>query len=453
MFPGNQTLVIPAGTPGETAGTYTGFSCTPTGANLPGPCPAIGVNPNFRQPYSAQWNMDIQRAITNTVTLDVAYVGNHGFREELDEDINQPALGTGWALNGANVATCLLPTHVCKPNSAAEAAGGQYSTQFPYITNIDWATNGQFSNYDALQVTAQARAYHGLSFLSGYTYSHALGEGAGSSTQGGATLPSDKNNLRLNYGNLNIDLRHRFTFSPTYDIPGMKSPAQMLEGWSISAILVVQGGLAWNPSDSKSTDWLGEGENVSNGNISGINQYWNYSGPRSAFDNTGPNPIPCYNGVSGKEKGCSTLAAAPAAIQSGCMNAAGAPYGSSPQLQALAVAALANGTCYTQGEGYLTPPAYGTLGDATAGLFTGPVYRNVDFSVAKLWKVKERYSAQFRVDFFNLFNRADFAGPGTDPSKGVTGGFGYATSTPDLSNPVLGSGGPRHVQFGLKLTF
>jgi hypothetical protein len=453
MFPGNQTLVIPAGTPGETAGTYTGFSCTPTGANLPGPCPAIGVNPNFRQPYSAQWNMDIQRAITNTVTLDVAYVGNHGFREELDEDINQPALGTGWALNGANVATCLLPTHVCKPNSAAEAAGGQYSTQFPYITNIDWATNGQFSNYDALQVTAQARAYHGLSFLSGYTYSHALGEGAGSSTQGGATLPSDKNNLRLNYGNLNIDLRHRFTFSPTYNIPGIKSPAEMLQGWSLSAILVVQSGLAWNPSE-KTTDWLGTGENAGGGNATAVTQYWNYMGPKSAFSNAGPTPIPCYNGSNKQGLGCTSFAATPAAIVTACQSAATAPYGGAgTTLGQLALAALANNTCYAQGGGYLTPPAYGTLGDAGNGIFTGPVYRNVDFSVAKIWTLKERYSAQFRVEFFNLFNRADFAAPGLDPSKGVNGGFGYSLSTPDTSNPVLGSGGPRHVQFGLKLGF
>jgi hypothetical protein len=93
------------------------------------------------------------------------------------------------------------------------------------------------------------------------------------------------------------------------------------------------------------------------------------------------------------------------------------------------------------------------VGDAGNGIFTGPVYRNVDFSVAKIWTLKERYSAQFRVEFFNLFNRADFNAPGLDPSKGLNGGFGYATSTPDTSNPVLGSGGPRHIQFGLKLTF
>src|SRR4029077_16986505 len=117
----------------------------------------------------------------------------------------------------------------------------------------------------------------------------------------------------------------------------------------------------------------------------------------------------------------------------------------------------ANNACYAQGGGYLTPPAYGTVGNAGNGIFTGPVYRNVDFSVGKLWTLKERYSAQFRVEFFNLFNRADFSTPGNnggaDPSKGLSGSFGYAQSTPDSTNPVLGSGGPRHIQFGLKLTF
>ncbi len=54
----------------------------------------------------------------------------------------------------------------------------------------------------------------------------------------------------------------------------------------------------------------------------------------------------------------------------------------------------------------------------------------------------------------NRFNRADFAAPtSTNPSAGLTGGFGYATNTPDSTNAVLGSGGPRHIQFGLKLTF
>ena len=50
----------------------------------------------------------------------------------------------------------------------------KYSSIFPYLSSINESTNGDFSNYNALQMTLQARDYHGLSFLSGYTFAHAL---------------------------------------------------------------------------------------------------------------------------------------------------------------------------------------------------------------------------------------------------------------------------------------
>jgi hypothetical protein len=443
--------VFPSAQPTTVGGvTYTGVTCAPAGTPNTSPCVTGAINPNLQQPYAAEWNLDIQRAITNKLTLDVAYVGDHGYDTETMVDLNQPAIGAGWPLNGANVATCIA-TNVCKPNTALET--GQYSSTFPYLSNIDEITNGDFSNYNALQVTLQARNYHGLSFLSGYTYGHALGDrpnDADPNDSGGTTvIPTDKNNLRLNYGSSPNDIRHRFTFSPAYAIPGMKSPGQMLEGWSVNAIVTVQTGLRWNPSDTTSTDWLGTGEKSNTLTGTGVTQYWNYSGPTSAFSNTGQHPIPCYGALGG----CTPFASAPAAIQTACQTAAQAPYAGNAQLQGLALAAMANDACYIQNGGVLTPPAYGTVGDAGQGIFTGPTYKNVDFSVLKLWKLKERFSAQFRLEVFNLFNRADFAAPGGDPSKGESGGFGYATSTPDSSNAVLGSGGPRHIQFGLKLTF
>jgi hypothetical protein len=441
-----------AGTTVFNGATYTGVTCLPAT-----PCQTGGLDPNYREPYVAEWNFDIQRAITNKVTLDVAYVGNHGFQQAAMTDLNQPPLGTGWpapvASPANNTYTCMT-TSVCKPNTAAELAAGQYSATFPYLSQIDEVTNGNFSNYDALQATLQARGYHGLSFLAGYAFAHALSvlddTDPNDSGSGSSTMPTDKNNLRLNYGSSAYDIRHRFTFSPSYAIPGMKSPGQMLEGWSLNALITVQTGLPWNPIDATSTDWLGTGEK-NNGSIgTGVTQYWNYAGPRSAFSNTGPNPIPCYGSLGG----CTPFASAPAAIQTACQNAATAPYGGATTTDGqLALAALANAACYMQDGGILTPPAYGTVGNASRGIFTGPNYTNVDFSVAKIWKFKERYSAQFRTEFFNLFNHADFAAPGIDPSKGSSGGFGYSSTTPDSANAVLGSGGPRHIQFGLKLIF
>ncbi len=74
---------------------YAGQICAPTGVGT-GPCAVAAVDPNFLDPYSIQWNLDIQRAITNNLTLDVAYVGNHGADEMAQIDLNQPPLGTGY---------------------------------------------------------------------------------------------------------------------------------------------------------------------------------------------------------------------------------------------------------------------------------------------------------------------------------------------------------------------
>jgi hypothetical protein len=202
--------------------------------------------------------------------------------------------------------------------------------------------------------------------------------------------------------------------------------------------------------DSTRNDWVGTGENLNafNTNNSGDVQFWNFSGPKSAFTSN-QNPIPCY----GKQAGCTAFASAPVAIQQACTAAAQAPYGGNTTLQALALQSLANNSCYIQNGGILTPPAYGTNGNAGRNSFRGPSFKNVDMSISKTWHFKERYSAQFRAEFFNLFNHPTVGNPGSDPTRGITGKFGYANTTPDSSNAVLGSGGPRHIQFGLRLVF
>ncbi len=77
--------------------------------------------------------------------------------------------------------------------------------------------------------------------------------------------------------------------------------------------------------------------------------------------------------------------------------------------------------------------------------------RNWDFSVNKNWKFKERYTIQFRAEFFNVLNRTLVSGAG-GVALNAPASFGVATSTPDSGNPVIGNG-PRKIQFGLKLGF
>jgi hypothetical protein len=438
---------------------YAGTTClSPTDVVTSGPvppaCSTQAVNPNFVQPYIVDWNIDIQRAITNNLTIDVAYVGTHGANETDWRDINQPALGAGW--NAGAVASCLSPASVagnysaCAPDTAAEV--GPYSSKFPYLTNIVQLNNQDYSNYNALQVTLNERASHGLSFLGAYTYAHSLDfvSGENSSAQ---PYPIDSYNLALNYANSDFDVRHRFSFSPTWALPGRKSPGQMLEGWTVSSVIALQSGSPWFPAD-ETNDLLGTAE-YADSIGSGI-QTWNYTGPKSAFQ-AAPTPIPCFVDPT---NGNSPMAGCTKGLPQACITAATAPYSGSAQLQGLALASLYNIGCYVKGAGILTPPAFGTVGNASRNMFRLPGYYNVDFSVTKDWKFTERFSAQFRAEFFNLFNWANFAipatlGGGVDPGSGFGGQFGCACATPDVqgNNPILGSGGPRHIQFGLKLAF
>jgi TonB dependent receptor-like, beta-barrel len=464
VFPVGQATVV-NGVP------YTGTTCLSpsdvvTSGPTPPPCSTQGVNPKFVQPYIVAWNIDIQRAITNNLTVDIAYVGTHGANETDWIDLNQSPLGAGFntPFTAAEAAAAGLPagavgltsnqfcvTAPLNPancgigNPGAEVGTGvvctvcPYGTKFPYLTNIDQLNNQDYSNYNALQMTVNERTSHGLSFLAAYTYSHALDivSGENSSAQ---EFPIDSNNIRLDYGNSDNDIRHRFTFSPTYAIPGRKSPGQMLQGWSISSIITLQSGMPWFPVDA--TDDI-VGTNEFNDSIEGHVQTWNYSGPASAFQ-SGPMSIPYFSGAT---------------AMSTCGTAAAAPYGGSgTPLGQVALAALANLGCYAQGGGILTPPAYGTVGDASRNMFRVHPYYNVDFSVTKDWKFTERFSAQFRAEFFNFFNWGNFEPPaalsaGVDP--GANAQFGCACATPDVqgNNPVLGSGGPRHIQFGLKIAF
>ena len=110
----------------------------------------------------------------------------------------------------------------------------------------------------------------------------------------------------------------------------------------------------------------------------------------------------------------------------------------------------------------LIPPAFGSYGTTGPNIFRSLPYTNVDFSITKSWSFKDRFKAQFRAEAFNVLNHPNisnvFGGPGgdntfTDPTANSP--FGLRPETPDVtsSNPVLGSGGPRAIQLGLKLIF
>lgn len=411
------------------------------------PCSIMSVDRNIKTPYVVYWTLNLQHSFTPNLSLEVAYVGNHGDNLTGIRDINQAPVGSGW--DPGTVSACVasgFSSAVCAPNSALEQSNRPYNAKFPYFSNIFQMANVYRSNYDGLQATLNSRNYHGLSMVMGYTYSHALDMvGANWDFGYGAGLPIDSYNVGREYGNSDFDMRQRFTLSLTYAIPGRKGFAQMLEGWELNSIVTLQSAQPWGPIDL-GTDAGGTGPlPVSPPAFSPMR--WNFFGKTSDFK-SGPTPIPFFPGNHSQTDPTSN-----AACNSDALSLDGGTSG-------LATDALALFGCYAKGNSVMIPPALGSFGNMSRNIFPDSGFRNFDFSVAKNWHFGERLRAQFRAEFFNIFNHPNFANPYggqngfglNDPSVQP---FGCGCATPDIAaaNPAVGSGGPRSIQLGLKFTF
>jgi Carboxypeptidase regulatory-like domain len=429
---GNTTIPNNPATYGSLAGT------------TPAPCSVLGVDHNLRTPYVSTWSLGIQRALTNSLSLDVTYVGNHATKLVGLSDLNQPAIGSGWgsASDPTSPAGMCLASAPSYSNCAPGQGPQPYASKFPYLNYIYWLSNSNLSNYNSLQVSMTQHETHGVSFVLGYTFAHALGE---SPDNWSFISPINSANPREIYGTTEFDVRHRFTFSTTYNIPGKDGMGQLLKGWSLNSIITLESATPWGVNDF-TTDFSGTNEINSN---SPNGEQWDFFGNPADFKttkafintNAGAGGIPYFAGTS----------------NSTCL-------AKSTAMGQLAIASLTDLGCYAVGNSVLVPPAYGSLGTTAPNMFRGFPYYNVDLNVTKVFKVKERMTFQFRAEFFNIFNHPNlvnpFGGPGgdntyTDPSGDAGASFGFRPTTPDVlsSNPVLGSGGARAMQLGLKILF
>jgi|HubBroStandDraft_6_1064221.scaffolds.fasta_scaffold00044_42 hypothetical protein len=406
------------------------------------PCPIMSVDRNITTPYVWNWTLNLQHAFTPNLSLEVAYVANHGSNLTGIRDINQPPVGSGWP--AAAITACIASGYTDPVNCAPDSTGGEeanrpFTTKFPYLSNIFQMANVYRSNYDGLQVTLNSRNFHGLSMVAGYTFSHALDDvGANWDFGYGAGLPEDSYNVGREYGNSDFDIRQRLTLSLTYAIPGRKGFGQMLEGWELNSIVTLQSPQFWGPIDL-GTDASGTGSlPVSPPATAPIR--WSFYGKPSDFK-SGPTPIPYFSGATN-----SNCAAQALAVDGGTAGPA--------------TASLNLFGCYAQGNSIMIPPPLGQFGNMSRNMFPDSGFRDFDFSIAKNWHLGERVRAQFRAEFFNVLNHPNFANPYggqngyglNDPSVQP---FGCGCATPDVAaaNPVIGSGGSRAVQLGLKFTF
>jgi len=418
---------------------FGGFVGTNSVCSNTAPCAIGGVTPKLEYPEVLNWNLGVQHAITNKLTLEASYVGNHGQHLFDYIDINQP--------NPA-VPTAATTAGITSPgaNSSTENAQRPYTLngEFPWFSMLRvLGAISNFSNYNALQMTLRERPTHGLTFLAAFTYSHALDS---NSSDLAMTPPQNAHAPYADYGNSSFDIRDRFTAGPSYVIPGRSGFAQMLQGWQVTSTVSIFSGRPINPTDA--ADDLSEtGE---------AQDRWTLVGPASDFKFGRAAPIPCYDAdmTTGAITTSKTwTSACTAGLPPACVNAAAAePEGPGGSI-GTATQELDRLGCYMMGSAVIVPPALGTFGQMSRYSIYGVGFWEWDMSIIKTWVIRERINTQFRAEFYNLTNSTQFYTPNAVLSSPST--FGESTATPDVgvNSPIIGTGGPRKIQFGLKFAF
>jgi hypothetical protein len=259
------------------------------------------------------------------------------------------------------------------------AAGRPFNQRFGRTADVSLRANGVNSNYNSLQANASKRFSQGVSFTLAYTYSKSLDVG---SDQAGFT---DQTNIRRHYGPSNFDRTHMFTLSHIFELPVGKGKRYLQSG---------------------SLGYL-----VGNWQVNGILR----SVTGTPFTVTA-DATPCNCPGNGNFAD----ALSPARILGGV----------GPRQKWFDVTAFGQ-------------PGASRFGNTGRNTVRGPGFTNYDFSVFRIFPIRERYRLEFRSEFYNLTNTPHFANPSNNINSG---NFGEITST-------LGGYGNREVQLALRLTF
>jgi hypothetical protein len=386
------TLALPANS------TTQLFNATDPGHAVPGSTVSpSSTDPRFDNAYIQSWNLNVQREVAPGMSVTAGYFGSRGTHLRLTRNLNQTFLNS--ALNAVRP----FPTL---------SASSQIAAGLPLL-NITFREGTGISRYDALWVTGNKRLSRGLQFNASYTWSKSIDYNSQSSQ--GVTL-QDSYNLRGDRGLSDFDARHRLVVSGLYELPFRGN--QLKEGWQLSLITQSQSG---NPVTLLA------------GNVGAI-------GTIPAANANALTGLATLRPDAGAPITYSTTAAPGVIGVQWFPNVVcdPRPGGSCPtgSVAILPVAFTAGKTIYH----------FGSFGRNTV---IGPRFNNTDFSVIKRTKFGESQLIEFRAEFFDVFNHANFGQPGRVAQLASTS-FGVISNT---RFPTGDSGSSRQVQFALKYKF
>jgi hypothetical protein len=355
--------------------------------------------------YVMQRNLNVQREITPSLVAMIGYVGSRG--------VHQPSRYDDVDF----VIPRLTPAGYLWPNPAG--SGTKINPNFGSIRALAWSGD---SSFDALEAQLTKRMSRGLQIQGSFTWGKSID--TSSSTEAGNQYGNSISsefwpNLRLSRGLSDFNIGRTLVISGTWQVPSAKSlsgPAAWLtNGWELGAIYKASDGVPFTATFGTDGDPLGLGSNDT----------WDFP-----------------NRLAGP--GCRSLVRPGDPtnyIKTQCFAVPTAPS-----------AAFYQANCDPSFGTF--PQCFNLRGNAGRNILIGPGTSVLDFSVFKnnaIKKISESFNVQFRAEFFNILNHANFAVPITpdntdifDSTGGTTGAAGLLTSTTTTS---------REIQVALKIVW
>jgi Carboxypeptidase regulatory-like domain len=361
-----------------------------------------GVAQNIDSPMVQQYNMDIQQELPAKFVIEAGYVGTRGTRLAESRALNRAFLASpSNPINGVTNNT------LASPNIQARVPYQGFTTNG--VTRIE--TYG-FSSFNSLQTTLKRQMSHGLYLQAAYTWSKAMttvtgGDGLNGVFSGGSGNSNDPNNRYARYGVAGYDRTNRVVVAYSWQLPSWKNGGTfaraVTDGWKFSGVSTFQSGKPLTFTDANNGTAYGTASRAQFASGKGNADVVNKNGGSMLSrikNNTYLNPV---------------FVTAPA----------------------VAFAAPTS----TSATNPILPTEYGNSG---IGVARGPGNDNWDMTLAKATRVggiREGATLDFRTEFFNVWNHAQYANPATGAQ---TASYGVINAS---------SVAPRLIQFALKYVF
>jgi hypothetical protein len=345
--------------------------------------------------YVQQWNLAVQRAITNNMSAEIAYVGSHIVHVGIpDSNLNQ--LTADQLAQGAPLLTQVNNPYfgqipILSSIGTKTVSQAQLLKPYPRFLNVaTYRNNSGTTNYNAIQGKVEQRFSHGVSFLFAYTHSKLIDDASSvfsttvlSSPNSSSLVAADTFRPYLERDSSSGDMPNVTSSSGIYDLPAGRGHNfastgvgnALLGGWSLNTILSLQSGMPVTVTQA-----------TNNNSFAG-------------FALQRPNIV------------------------------------GNPKLPA----SQRTPAHYVNTAAFATVPQF-VIGTASRNPVRGPAYRDLDFALVKHTKFVEQTDLELRAEMFNITNTPAFSQP--NGSFGSTA-FGSITST---------TTDPRVVQFALRLS-